>query len=417
MKKRIVTLLCFLTVFSYSQSTKYYRQLRYNHVSPFIPIVGIHPIDSTIAKETSHYVFSYDSLNRLKTIINNHYHTEKVHPLASLGVYKTVFNYEKGKETRIFYDVKDKRMKNDRKVYKEVYLFDKSGFKSQLNFYDVNDVAMESNWRISEYRWEKNKEFIIERRYNLNGEFKNLSPYFEFGITGMKFHKDGAPKGNYNLNEDLEITNNSVGVASYQDKYDSLGNHTVYGYYDSEAKLVRNQWGYAKGKKYYDAQGNYIKRELLNVNNKIIQSRSIYSNSSIVLSEIASSKDSTAIIKCAANYLKALQKLNPKLMDTILNPNLNKATVGYDRNSKKQYAKLTSKDKMIQFAKHWNASGARFPFKPNHTIEILDIYDQIATVKLVSDTWVEYLQFIKLDTEWSIINLLWQYKDLKRYGN
>jgi len=72
---------------------------------------------------------------------------------------------------------------------------------------------------------------------------------------------------------------------------------------------------------------------------------------------------------------------------------------------------------MISFAKDWNKSGSKFPFKPNNQIKILDIYNRIASVKLISDNWVEYLQLIKLDGEWEIMNSIWQYKDVKRYGD
>jgi hypothetical protein len=82
---------------------------------------------------------------------------------------------------------------------------------------------------------------------------------------------------------------------------------------------------------------------------------------------------------------------------------------------KKEYARATTKTQMIEFATSWNKSNTKFPFKPSNKIKILDIYNRIATVKLVSDNWVEYLHLMKLDGKWSIVNLVWQYKDIKRY--
>jgi hypothetical protein len=70
---------------------------------------------------------------------------------------------------------------------------------------------------------------------------------------------------------------------------------------------------------------------------------------------------------------------------------------------------------MIEFAKSWNKSGTRFPPKPSNEIKILDIYNRIATVKLISDNWVEYLHLVKTNDQWQIINLLWQYKNVDRY--
>ncbi len=52
---------------------------------------------------------------------------------------------------------------------------------------------------------------------------------------------------------------------------------------------------------------------------------------------------------------------------------------------------------MIEFTKNRNKSGARFPLNATQIIEILDIYNHIVSVKIVSDNWVENLQLIKLD--------------------
>ena len=81
----------------------------------------------------------------------------------------------------------------------------------------------------------------------------------------------------------------------------------------------------------------------------------------------------------------------------------------------KQIGRATTKAQMIEFAKTWNKTGTRFPFNPENKIKILDIYNRIATIKLISDNWIEYLQLIKLDGNWEIMNLIWQYRDIKMY--
>ena len=415
MKLYFSLLLLIVSSSSFAQRTSYFRQLKYNHVSPYIDIVGIHPIDSSTASTTSHYVFKYNKSNRLTEIINNHFHTEKVHPLASLGVYKVIFNYEEGNETRTFYDPNNKRVSNDRNVYKEEYLLDKNGLRKQLNFFDLENEPMESNWKIAEYQWEQSKKYIVERRYNLKRVFVTLSPYFDFGITGILIDKNGSAKGHYNLNEELEVTENNDGVASYQDTYDEIGNHTKYSYHDKKDNLVMNQWSFAVGKKKYDTLGNFIELILLDNKQDLIVTHEINSNVSIKMSPIASRKDSLEIKKQSLGYLEALQQLRPKLMDAVLNDSLNKITIGYDRTVMKEYGRATTKKQMIEFANSWNKSGTKFPINPKNEIQILDIYDRIATVKIISDNWVEYLQLIKLDDKWGIMNIIWQYRDVKMY--
>lgn len=411
-----ITIVSFSSLNAQSDTTNlYFRHLRYNHVSPYIKIVGTYPIDKATASTTSHYVFKYNNNNELLEIVNKHYFTEKKHPLASIGAYKTLFTHDGDKEIRIFLDKNGHRISNDREVYKEVFSKDKKGNYTQLEFFDEKDKPMESNWGISRYKWSKKRKMIVEKRFNLKGEAESLSTYFEFGTTGMLFRRDGTPIGNYNLDENFEIVNNADGVASYQDTYDENGNHVKYTYHDSNNKLVLSPYGFAAGVKVYDSIGNFIKQEYYDAQNKLLTWRTIPSNVHSTLSEVATQKDSLEIKRISLGYLEALQALKPDLMNEVLNDSLNKITMGYNRDLEKEVAMATTKEQMIDFARDWNKSNMHFPPKPNNQVRILDIYNRIATVKLVSDNWVEYLHLIKLDGEWTIVNLLWQHKDVKRY--
>lgn len=418
MKYLQIVMLFIITATGYTQntnSTQYFRHLRYNHVSPYLDLDGTYPINKETAENTSHYLFKYNNSGRIVEIINNHYHTERQHPLASLGVYRVEISYPTGKEIRVFYDKNGKRITNDREVFKEVYTFNKRGFKSKLQFYDKDNNPMESNWGIYEYHWSKHKKLIIEKRYNLKKEAAALSPYFQFGTTGIRLDKSGFPIAHYNLDENLKVIANGEGTASYRDIYDTYGNHVSYSYYNAKDELVTNQWGFAYGVKKYDSIGNYIRLDQFDVNKKRIRGRVIPTNSKIELAAKASKKDSAEIRRISLGYLVALQDLKPNLMNEVMNDSLNKVTIGWNRTMKKEYARATTKAEMIEYATTWNKSNTKFPFNPSNKVVILDIYNRIASVKLISDNWVEYLHLIKLDGKWSIINLLWQHKDINRY--
>jgi len=412
----LMLLLCASSIYSQTNSkTEYFRHLKYNHISPYVNISGIHPIDQSTAKSTSHYIFKYDLSGRLVEVINNHYHTEKKHPLASIGVYKLEINYSEGMEIRIFFDPNGKRISNDRDVYKEVYSYNNNKVKSKLQFYNLDDEPMESNWAIAEYSWSQNEAFVIERRFNLKNEPVNVSLYFEFGVTGIQIDEDGLASAHFNLDEQLKVTNNSLGVASYRDSYDAQGNHTKYSYYDANDSLTLNQWKFAIGEKSYDKWGNNILLEQFDKKGSLTRSRPVYTNATIELSTSASFQDSSEIKTQSLGYLKALQQLDPVLMDEVLNDSLNKVTIGYNREIKKEIARATTRNQMIAFAEDWNKSNTKFPSRPNEQVTILSVYNRIASVKLVSDNWVEYLHLIKLNGKWKIVNLIWQHKDVNRY--
>ena len=117
----------FMTAAQNQSKRQYFRHLKYNHVSPYVKLAGIYPISEAEASTTSHYVFNYNKKNQLVLITNNHYFTERRHPLASIGAYKTIFTYQDHKETRIFLDKNGNRVSNDRGVFKKFLHLTKKG--------------------------------------------------------------------------------------------------------------------------------------------------------------------------------------------------------------------------------------------------------------------------------------------------
>ena len=398
-------------------SERFFRHLRYNHVSPYIRIEGVHEIGKTEADFTSHYQFKYDRKGRVIEIINHHYHTERRHPLTTIGAYRTEITYEKQKEVFTFYDPNGRQVSNDRQVFKEEYVIEKKGSRSELRFYDLQNNPMESNWNIARYQWEKQDDIVIERRFNLKEEAVNVSPYFPFGTTGIKLDKNGVPQAHFNLNQELKVINNPEGIAAYKDVYDEEGNHIEWSYFDSLDSLVNNQWGYAIGRKQYDEQGNNIERLTFNESNEQVASRKIPLNKSIQEASKTISADSIQIKEKALGYISALIKLDTTLMAEVMHEQLAKRTIGFDWKNKVDNIRETSFEQMMGFAESWNKSGVKFSPNPVITANILDVYDRIATVKLTSENWVEYLHLTKINQEWKIINLLWQHRDIRHYEN
>ena len=413
MKLTLTILLCLVSNIFLGQSTKYFRQLAYNHVSPHVSIKGTHEVDAKTAEGISHYVFKYDKQDRLIEITNYHFQNERKHPLTHIGVHKMKIEYKENKEVRIFYDKLGRRMANLRKVYKEEYTYDKEGFKTALAFFDLENKPMESSWKIATYKWKKKKNWVIENRFNLAKEATPVAPYFEFNTTAIEYDSKGFPKAHYNLNEDMEVANSSFGVASYKDIYDDKGNHIKWSYYDVDNRLALSTNKYAISENEFDSEGTIIMMRRFDDSNKLLWERSVRSEPNKFVK--ITSKDSLAIKEKSLGYLKALREIDPELMENVMNEKLAKRTQGYDRKTKKEIPRETTYEQMIKFAEGWNNAGDKFPEVPTEEAIILDAYHTMASVKLVSDNWVEYLHLIKLDGEWEIINLLWQHKDTSRY--
>jgi hypothetical protein len=209
----------------------------------------------------------------LVEIINNNPEEWKSHPLTHIKVYRMAIQYIGNQEIRTFYNKANERVKNIRDVYKEVYTYDANRFKTSADFYDLNNQQMNSNWNIARYTWEKHNGLIIEHRYNTNGEPVNVSPYFSFGTIGILLDEKGFSKATFNLNDKLEIVNNEIGIACYQDTYDDFGNHIAYTYIDQDNRLTKSAYKFAFAKKYYDSVGNMLEEEYVDINYKHMGSR------------------------------------------------------------------------------------------------------------------------------------------------
>ena len=138
------------------------------------------------------------------------------------------------------------------------------------------------------------------------------------------------------IRDSLKVAENTIGIASYRDLYDTMGNHTQYSYHNKKGKLIKNQWGYAIGRKEYDTNGNYIRLITSDENNIVLNSLKLPSNVTIQLAKPATERDSTTIKNIALGYLIALQELKPDLMKSVFHPELAKRTLGYDRESQQE---------------------------------------------------------------------------------
>ena len=368
-----------------------------------MPIKGILPISAQQAKNQAHYVFNFNNQGRLVEIINNTYNNPRLHPLTNFAVKRVVISHTQAQEVRTFYDVNDLPMANIRGVFKEVYLKDKHGFIYQLDFFDQDNKPMQSRWNIARYQWHKHNSWVIEQRFNVAGDKQPLSPYFPFDDTAIEYDKQGNPFRHYNLDKQQQIANNQHGVAYYQDEYDALGQHVKYAYFDKHQQLTENQWQFAYGIKHYDEQGKYTGRTKYDVNDNIVPNLGANKKHD-------AKQEESAITRVALGYLQALETLNPDLMAEVLHKDLTKHFVPpFAAPNNAHTLRPTTYERMLEHAEHWNRSGMRFPPKPTNRVSVLDQYNNMATVKMVSDNWVEYLHLVKLKGQWKIKNLMWDY--------
>jgi len=70
---------------------------------------------------------------------------------------------------------------------------------------------------------------------------------------------------------------------------------------------------------------------------------------------------------------------------------------------------------MIILAERYNKNGDKFPPQPKKEVKLLDVSDRTASVKLSADEWIDYMHLVKINGQWKIINVLWQFNDSARH--
>jgi hypothetical protein len=111
------------------------------------------------------------------------------------------------------------------------------------------------------------------------------------------------------------------------------------------------------------------------------------------------------VIKGVANdYLESWLDGDGERMKGALNPALAKRGLEYDADLRPTGLRLLTAEDMVRSA----AKGPRPQYARTCEVTILDLADNIASVKVVSEPFVDYLQVARLDGRWSIVNVLWE---------
>jgi hypothetical protein len=115
--------------------------------------------------------------------------------------------------------------------------------------------------------------------------------------------------------------------------------------------------------------------------------------------------DSVAIRQTALDYIEGWWTGNADRMSRAVHPNLAKRFVFKEDNGESGLGHTTA-DGLVQSTRM--GRGTDLPAEERRArVEILDIYRDIATVKLSSTRLIDYLHLVRWNGEWKIVNVLW----------
>jgi hypothetical protein len=109
------------------------------------------------------------------------------------------------------------------------------------------------------------------------------------------------------------------------------------------------------------------------------------------------------------DYIEAWYEQDAPRGERRLHPDLVKRIVRTDPETGRNYLELMSAEKL---ADRWRSGDGKNTPKEDRQkdVTILDVFGKIASVKLETANWVDYMQLAKYDGEWLIVNILWELK-------
>lgn len=116
--------------------------------------------------------------------------------------------------------------------------------------------------------------------------------------------------------------------------------------------------------------------------------------------------DSSAIIATALDYIDGFYTSDAARMERALHPELAKRIVRAPSGPASQLENMTAQQ-LIDVTGRGGAAGIPEEARKKD-VTILDIYHNMASVRIDAGVWIDYLHVAGWNGEWKIINVLWE---------
>jgi len=120
----------------------------------------------------------------------------------------------------------------------------------------------------------------------------------------------------------------------------------------------------------------------------------------------AAPSDEEAIKATALDYIEGWYTGDAARMEHALHPALAKRIVTPGADGHAMVQNMTAEQLV---AATGAGGGTRTPQDQRRMdVQVLDIYENVASVRVTANDWIDYLHIGKVDGEWKIINVLWE---------
>jgi hypothetical protein len=118
-------------------------------------------------------------------------------------------------------------------------------------------------------------------------------------------------------------------------------------------------------------------------------------------------EDKLQIRQAALDYIEGWYAGDTERMERALHPDLAKRIVR-DNDGRSRLDQMSALSLVQGTRSGW---GARTPkAEQQKDVDILDVFGDIASVKVTMKDWVDYMHIARFDDKWVIVNVLWDLK-------
>ena len=118
------------------------------------------------------------------------------------------------------------------------------------------------------------------------------------------------------------------------------------------------------------------------------------------------------IRKVALDYIEGWYEGNVERMERALHPELAKRVIMQNKQSGERKLQHMTAETLINYTKGRQGKNTSSEVQQKD-VTVLDVYENIACVKIIAEDWIDYLQIGKFNDDWKIINVLWELKPRK----
>ena len=120
----------------------------------------------------------------------------------------------------------------------------------------------------------------------------------------------------------------------------------------------------------------------------------------------AASDDHAAVRAAVLDYVEGIYEVTPERIERSVHPELAKVGWGRAGGGNLSESPMTQQQ-LVDLAGSYNKDG-RIPADAPKEIEVYDVLDKTASVKLTAAWGIDYMHLVKLDGRWMIRNVIWQ---------